>query len=266
MATSLRADGATRGDQAEATALVVAGAVLLVLPFVAVLDRMGEIWFWLSVLFALGGVFIGALGVRWFLTEGPALSANPAESHPACAGDPIEIPVNVRLVDARSRLYAHALRFSALGSAVVLLVVELGVLKWGVVGLFGLSFAADHILLRPQRYVLDADGLHPGGLLKRRAIEWSAVSSLFWRHYPDDAQPTFPSGERIIVERNSGDDLEYVFNRKYGGTEAAVVVRALLPVLSDRIRILSPGRTLRVDLGESRVSEALEASSEVDGQ
>ena len=230
MATSLRADGATRGDQAEATALVVAGAVLLVLPFVAVLDRMGEIWFWLSVLFALGGVFIGALGVRWFLTEGPALSANPAESHPACAGDPIEIPVNVRLVDARSRLYAHALRFSALGSAVVLLVVELG------------------------------------GLLKRRAIEWSAVSSLFWRHYPDDAQPTFPSGERIIVERNSGDDLEYVFNRKYGGTEAAVVVRALLPVLSDRIRILSPGRTLRVDLGESRVSEALEASSEVDGQ
>ena len=62
------------------------------------------------------------------------------------------------------------------------------------------------------------------------------------------------------------DDLEYVFNRKYGGTEAAVVVRALLPVLSDRIRILSPGRTLRVDLGESRVSEALEASSEVDGQ
>ena len=252
---AVRADGATRGDKAEATALVVGGSVLLTLPFVVLLDRMAEGWFWVSVAAALGGAFILGLGVRWFATVGAPLASGPAAAHPLCALGPVEIPVNVRLVEARNRQRAHLLRFVALGSAVVLLVVDVGPLKWAVVALFLISFVADHVLLRPRRYVLDRTGLRGAGLLARK-VTWEGADSLWWRHYPDKERPPFPTSERLILEREGGDDVEFVFHRRYGGTDASFVVRALLPVLGDRLKVLSPRTVARQEL-DARVSEQL---------
>ena len=251
----VRADGATRGDKAEATALVVGGAVLLTLPFVVLLDRMAEGWFWVSVAAALGGAFIAGLGVRWFATVGVPLTSAAASTHPLCGPPPVEIPMNVRLVEARNRQRAHILRFIALGSAVVLLVVDVGPLKWAVVALFLVSFVADHILLRPRRYVLDEKGLHGSGPLARK-VGWQGIVSVWWRYYPEPRRPPFPTSERLIVERDGGDDVEFVFHRKYGGTEASLVVRALIPVLGDRLKVLSPRSGDRQEL-DARVSEQL---------
>jgi hypothetical protein len=255
----VRSDGATRGDKAEATALVVGGAVLLTLPFVVLLDRMAEGWFWVSLAAALGGAFILGLGVRWFATVGAPLVSAAAADHPLCALGPVEIPINVRLVEARNRQRAHLLRFVALGSAVVLLVVDVGLLKWAVVGLFLISFVADHILLRPRRYVLDEAGLHGAGLLARK-VAWQGTASLWWRYYPDKARPPFPTSERLIVERDGGDDVEFVFHNRYGGTEASFVVRALVPVLGDKLKVLSPRVAARQEL-DARVSERLASSA-----
>lgn len=256
---TVRLDGATRADRAEAAALLVAGAVLLILPFVAVLDRMGDLWLGVSLLAAGGGVFIGALGVRWFSTDGPTLVASSPTGHTALPLAPIELPAALRLVDASSRLRAHGLRFAALGSAVLLLVVDVGDLKWIAIALFGVSFIADHVLLRPRRFVIDAKGMRPEGLGRKRGFDWDDVTAVYWRWYPPDARPPFPSGERIIVERKgTGLDLEFVFHRRYGGSDAATVIQAAMPLVGDRIKVLSPSTTSRADIQATAVSEAVE--------
>jgi len=255
-----RLDGATRGDRAEATALLVAGAVLLTVPFVAVLDRMGDLWFGVGLLAAGAGVFIGTLGVRWFSTEGPSLVTSSPSGHPEVeSAVAVELPAAVRLVEATSRLRAHSLRFAALGSAVLLLLVDVGPLKWVVVGLFLVSFAADHILLRPRRWVIDERGMRPEGLGRGGGFEWDAVVVMYWRWYPERDRPPFPSGERIVVERGgAGRDLEFVFHRRYGGSSGAMVVRAAMPLLGDRVKVLSPSTTTREDVPSPQVSEAVE--------
>ncbi|MCP4873261.1 MAG: hypothetical protein GY898_31595 [Proteobacteria bacterium] len=256
---TVRLDGATRADRAEATALLVAGAVLLMLPFVAVLDRMGELWFGVTLLAAGGGVFIGALGVRWFSVEGPPLAASSPVGHRELPTMEIELPASLRLVEAASRLRAHGLRFAALGSAVLLLVVDVGDLKWVVVALFGVSFVADHILLRPRRFVIDADGLRPEGRGRGGGFRWEDVSAVYWRWYPADMRPPFPSGERIIVElEEQGLDLEFVFHRRYGGSDASMVIQAALPVIGDRIKVLSPASDPRAQVDTPAVSETME--------
>ena len=73
--SGVRADGATRGDLAEATSLVVAGGVLVFMPLLAFLDRLGSFWVWVCAGGALGGAAIAGLGLRWFLVEGPPLVA-----------------------------------------------------------------------------------------------------------------------------------------------------------------------------------------------
>jgi hypothetical protein len=256
---AVRPDGATRGDKAEATALVFGGAAMLVLPFIAVLDRMGEGWFWLSVVAALGGAFVSGLGVRWFATEGPPLTSAPAQGHALCGGGAVDLPLNVRLVEARNRQRAHILRLVALASAVALLVVDVGPFKWAVIALFGLSFLADHVLLRPRRYVLDATGLHGGGVLAAK-IPWTDVQDLYWRSYPTGPRPPFPSSERLIVERTSGRDVEFVFQKRYGGTPADVVVRAGLPTLGERVKVLVPKIAARQEV-VAPVSQVLDASN-----
>ncbi len=257
---NLRPDGATRGDLAEATALIVGGVALLFMPLIVLLDRMAEGWFWAASLFSLLGAFVALLGVRWFVTEGPALTALPASMDDSLARDAVPLPANVRLVDARHRLAAHALRFAALGSGGLLVAVDVGSLGWLVVGLFLLSFVADHVLLRPQRYVLDERGLHAGGLLRGKPLLWDDVRALHWRHYPGPERPPFPGGERLVVERHNADDREFVFHRRYGGTEADVVVRALLPLLQERVRSLRPGKVERPQVPESSVAASLDAA------
>ena len=247
---TLRPDGATRGDLAEATAMVVGGLALLFLPLIVLFDRMAEGWFWATSVFSLIGAFVGLLGVRWFVTEGPTLCAVPAADD-ALAEGVIELPANVRLVDAKNRLTAHTLRFAALGSGALLVAVDIGVLGWGVVGLFLVSFVADHVLLRPQRYVLDEQGLHAEGLLGGKLLPWSDVQAVHWRHYPGPAKPTFPGGERLIIERADLDDREFVFHRRYGGTDAELVVRAILPLLGEKVRSLRPGTVERTDASDA---------------
>lgn len=255
----LRPDGATRADRAEASALVVAALVLLMMPVFAALDRLSPVWFGVTLAAAAGGVFIGALGVRWFLVEGPPLVAQNADGHPALASyRAVELPAGVRLVEARSRLGAHAVRFAALGSAVLLFVVEVGDFKWVAVGLIALSFVADHTMLRPQRFVLDEEGLSPDGMMARGRCGWDDVVALYWRHYPGEARPPFPSGERVVVERTEGEDLEFVFHRKYGGTAAAELVATLQPLLGDRVRLLLPRTEERVEIKSADVSEIVD--------
>jgi hypothetical protein len=255
---SLRPDGATRGDLAEASALVVGGVAMLFLPLIVLMDRMAEGWFWATSVFSVGGAIVAMLGVRWFVTEGPALTAMPASSDDSLPQTPVELPVNVRLVDARNRLMAHWLRFAALASAAFLVAVDLGILAWAVVALFLISFVADHVLLRPQRYVLDGDGLHAEGLLGGKVLPWSEIQAVHWRHYPGKARPPFPGGERLIVEREDADDREFVFHRRYGGTEAELVVRAVLPLLGEKVRSLRPGRVERPKVAETSVASMLE--------
>jgi hypothetical protein len=135
---------------------------------------------------------------------------------------------------------AHALRFLALGSGLFLLVVDVGPLGWGVVGLFAVSFVADHVLLRPKRYVVDAQGFGGSGCLTRRGLRWDAVTCVHWRRYPGKERPPFPGGERIVIEVNEGADIEFVFARKYGGSAGRDVIAALLPVAGEKIRVLQP--------------------------
>lgn len=257
---SLRPDGATRGDLAEAAALIVGGLAMLFLPLIVLLDRMAEGWFWVTSAMSLAGAFVALLGVRWFVTEGPTLTSRSAADDDTLIGGAIDLPANVRLVEARNRLRAHGLRFAALASGALLVAVDVGGLGWVVVGLFLLSFIADHVLLRPQRYVLDEAGLTAEGLFGGRTLRWGDVEAVHWRHYPGDQRPPFPGGERLIIERTDTDDREFVFHRRYGGTDAELVVRALLPVLEDKVRSLRPAQGARVDVPDTSVAALLDSS------
>ncbi|MCO4769572.1 MAG: hypothetical protein KDA24_06030 [Deltaproteobacteria bacterium] len=261
--SGVRADGATRGDLTEATSLVVAGGVLLFLPVLAMLDRLGSTWVWLSACGALGGAIIAGLGVRWFLVEGPALVALGPDGEPRVhRAEPIALPAGVRLVEMRARLFAHGLRFTALAAGALLVFVDVGPLKWAVLLLFFVSFVADQLLLRPTRWVLDEAGLTSKSFLGRRSVAWTDVQSVFWRHYPDAAQPPFPSGERVIIEQE-GDtpDLEFVFHKRGVGTAGVTFVQALAPLVGDRLRVLRPRGVGRVDVDAPALSELLEASA-----
>jgi hypothetical protein len=234
---SLRTDGATRGDLAEATALVVTGGALLLMPVVAVLDRVDPGWLWVAIAGAGAGLLIAGLGVRWFLVDGPPLQSLPAEQV-AGLGAEVPLPAAVRLIEARERTRAHGLRLVAVVAGLLLMLVDLGFLRWLVVGAFFASFAADQILLRPLRWILDDRGLRRDGRIGRRALAWSDVRAVWWRAYGDGAAAPFPSGERVIVEREGGDDLEFVFHRRGLGTEARAFVSALAPLVGDKLRVL----------------------------
>ncbi len=260
--SGVRPDGATRGDLTEATSLVVAGGVLVFLPLLAMLDRLGPTWVWLSVAGALGGAIIAGLGLRWFLVEGPTLVALHADAESRIQRDePVALPAGVRLVEMRSRLVAHSLRFSALSAGAMLVFFELGPLKWVVVALFFVSFIADQLLLRPARWVLDERSLSSKGLFRRRDVKLADVESVYWRHYPDDLQPPFPSGERVIIER-AGDvpDLEFVFHRRAPGTTGEIFVQALAPLVMERLRVLRPRGSKREHTEVPPLSEVLEAA------
>jgi hypothetical protein len=235
-----RADGATRGDLAEATAMLMAGAALIFLPIFALLDRQATAWVWVTAFAGAAGVAIGALGIRWFLVEGPALAAFEGKKDAALTGGVVPLPARVRLVEAKARLTAHALRFAALAGGALLILFELGAFKWVAVALFAVSFIADHLLLRPRPWFLEDGQLRGGGLFFKVTVPWSEVQTVHWRHYPGKRRPPFPGGERIIVELEGGEDLEFVFHKRYGGTNASFVVRAMLPLLGDRVRSLRP--------------------------
>lgn len=247
--SGVRADGATRGDLAEAASLVVAGGVLLALPILSILDRLGSVWTWLCVAGALGGAIIAGLGLRWFIVEGPPLVALNAKDEPALRRDaPIELPAGVRLVDARSRLRAHILRFVAIASGGLLILFDLGPLKWVILGLFFVSFVADQLLLRPVRWILDEEGLGRSTWVGSTRVLWKDVTSLYWRHYPDQLQPPFPTGERVIIEQEGeARDLEFVFHRRSPGTDGTLFVQALAPVVGNRLRVLRPRTAVRSD-------------------
>jgi len=247
--SGVRADGATRGDLAEAASLVVAGGVLLILPLLAILDRLGSLWTWLSAGGAVGGLIIAGLGLRWFIVEGPALVAiGPNEEELLRRETPIALPAGVRLVDARRRLRAHVLRFVAIAAGGLLVFFDLGPLKWAVLALFFVSFVADQVLLRPVRWILDEESLTRSSWLGSTRIEWSTVTSLYWRHYPEAAQPPFPSGERVIIEQE-GDarDVEFVFHQRSPGTKGQLFVQALAPIVGNRLRVLRPRTDARAD-------------------
>jgi len=248
---ALRDDGATRGDRNEATALVVAGACLLVLPGVVVADRLPAVWFWVAAVVATGATLVMGLGLRWFLLEGPTLgtlsSVDEAGIIPASRSS---FPVSLRLVEARNRMRAHILRFVALGSGLVLLVVDVGVFGWLVVGLFGVSFVADHILLRPKNYLVTEEDIGGVGWLTRTPISWESVKRVHWRRYPGKERPPFPGGERIVIEETDGQDVEFVFAPSYGGSRGDELVAAVLAVAEGKVRILQP-RSQGRDLGSS---------------
>jgi len=238
---AIRPDGATRGDLAEATALLLGGVVLLPVPVLVYFDRLAGGWLYGSLFFAVLGAASAAVGLRWFFVEGPPLRAAGPEDVPVLrgAGEP-DLPQTVRLVEARSRLIAHVLRFSAIGSGVLLVAVSLGPLKWAVLALFGASFVADQTLLSPHRWVVDEKGLRRRGPLGSDGVPWADVAAVFWKHYPAGVKPPFPSGERLIIERNEGDDLELVFHRRQSGTDAAFLVRTIAPLVGDRLKVLLP--------------------------
>jgi len=238
---SVRPDGATRGDLAEATALVIGGVILLPVPWFVYFDRLAAGWLYGSLLFAAVGLVSAAVGMRWFLVEGPALvAAAPGDVGLLRAPGDVELPQSVRLVEARSRLLAHVLRFSAIGSGALLFAVSLGPLKWVVLTLFGASFVADQTLLSPFRWVVDKDGLSRRGLMGGTTVSWDEVGAAFWKHYPQGVKPPFPSGERLIIERPGGQDLELVFHRRQKGTDAAFFVRLIAPMIGDRLKVLLP--------------------------
>lgn len=261
---SLRADGATRGDRNEAIALVVGGATLLVFPLVVAADRLSEVWFWVAAFVATGATLVLGLGLRWFLMEGPSLGAVAKGALNLDApGGQGSFPRTVRLVEARNRLRAHSLRFAALGSGLVLLVVDLGVVGWLVVVLFLLSFVADHVLLRPKRYQLDEKGFRGMGRLTMSELSWEAVERVFWRRYPGKERPPFPGGERLVIETRNEEDVEFVFSRRYGGSECREVVQAMWPVLGERLQVLEPRDTTRVEVDAPTVSDLLIQAAEI---
>ncbi len=238
---ALRADGATRGDRNEAIALVVAGVGLLALPWVVVADRLATVWFWLAVVVMVGATVVLGLGLRWFLLEGPTLGTLLAVSDTGVVPrSPSTFPATLRLVEAHNRMRAHLIRFAALGSGLAVLVVDVGPLGWVVVLLFGLSFVADHVLLRPKSYLVDSERVTGGGLTSGAGFSWASVTQVHWRRYPGKERPPFPGGERIVIETSEGEDVEFVFSSKYGGSSAGEVIAAMLPVVGERIRVLQP--------------------------
>jgi len=248
----VRLDGATRGDRAEAIALVVGGVALVAMPIVALFDRIDGAWLFLSSAAAVAGLLIGGLGARWFLVPGPTLAASPFQLSKTQQAP--ELPVQVRLVDARYRLIAHVLRYLAFGGGFILLLLGSSFLPSSLriavlVSLFVTSVIADQLLLRPRRYILDQDGLQPRGIIAKHGVRWEEVQTLYWRSYPDDQQPPYPSGERIIIEREDDSDMEFVFHRKHKGTEAEFVVRATQELLTHRLRVLTP-RPQSTEVGE----------------
>jgi len=261
--SGVRADGATRGDLTEATSLVVAGGVLVFLPLLAVLDRLGSTWVWLCVGGALGGAIIAGLGLRWFLVEGPPLVSVSPDAEPRLERDtPIELPAGVRLVEMRSRLIAHGVRFAALAAGALLVVVDLGPIKWFVLVLFFVSFIADQFLLRPTRWVLDSKSLGRKSVFGERTVGWDTVKAVYWRHYLETAQPPFPSGERIIIERDGGEpDLEFVFHKRGTGTAGETFAQALAPLLGERLRVLRPRGTARAEVDAPALSEVLDGTN-----
>lgn len=220
---------------------MVGGLVLLPVPLLVFFDRLAGGWFYGSIFFAALGAVSAGFGLRWFLVEGPPLVTAPVESVPALrgAGDP-DLPQVVRLIEARSRLIAHSLRFAALGSGILLVIVSLGPLKWLVLALFGASFVADQTLLSPHRWVVDAEGLRRHGPFASDGVPWEDVDAVFWKHYPPGIKPPFPGGERLIIERRKGEDLELVFHRRQNGTDAAFLVRTIAPLVGDRLKVLQP--------------------------
>ena len=238
---ALRADGATRGDRNEAIALVAAGVGLLAMPWIVVADRLATVWFWLAVVVMVGATVVLGLGLRWFLLEGPTLGTLLAVSDTGVVPRSRDtFPVTFRLVEAHNRMRAHVLRFAALGSGLFVVVVDVGPIGWVVVFLFGLSFVADQVLLRPKSYVVDSEGVAGGGLLGRAGFSWASVNQVHWRRYPGKERPPFPGGERIVIETREGEDVEFVFSSKYGGSSAGEVIAAMLSVVGERIRVLQP--------------------------
>ncbi len=238
---AIRPDGATRGDLAEATALLAGGVVLLPVPLLVYFDRLAGGWLYGSLVFAVLGLISAGVGLRWFLVEGPPLvAADPGDVTVLRGAGSPDLPQMVRLVEARSRLIAHVLRFSAIGSGALLVAVSLGPLKWLVLALFGASFVADQTLLKPHRWVVDEQGLRRQGAWGSDGVPWSDVAAVFWKHYPPGVKPPFPSGERLIIERTQGDDLELVFHRRQSGTDAAFLVRTISPLIGDRLKVLLP--------------------------
>jgi hypothetical protein len=253
----LRLDGATQGDQIEATALIVGGGALLCMPLLALIDGVPTVWLMLSLGGGLAGLAIAGLGVRWFSSEGSPLESSLASSNAAfVAMAQEEVPINLLLVEARQRFQAHCLRFVALGAGAVLMVFDdLGdIMRWLVVALFIVSFVADQFLLRPRRYILHEERLSRTGLFAPLDLAWETVKTVYWRHYPDDVKPPFPSGERLIFDLEEGSDLEFVFRGTSASDDAARLARALLPRLGNRLRILTPRRE-RAEIGEHNVSE-----------
>jgi len=237
----LRGDGATRGDRNEAIALVVAGVGLFALPWIVVADRLATVWFWVAVVVMVGATGVLALGLRWFLLEGPTLGTLLAVSDTGVvARSPNSLPATLRLVEAHNRMRAHLIRFAALGSGLLVLVVDVGPIGWVVVFLFGLSFVADHVLLRPKSYQVDSEGVAGGGFVRRAGFSWANVTQVHWRRYPGKERPPFPGGERIVIETSEGEDVEFVFSGKYGGSSAGEVIAAMLPVVGEKIRVMQP--------------------------
>lgn|GEM_PF-1642116 len=256
-----RADGATRGDRIEATALIVAGLVLLCVPVLALMDELEPHWLLLSLLSAVAGLAIGGLGLRWFREEGPRLESSLAIADAAfMASEPRPTPVELRLIDAGKRFVAHCLRFIAFASAGLLMFVELGPVRWLVIAMLGTSFLADQWMLRPRRYVILDSGLQRRGMLSPIEIPWSSITTVFWRHYPGTERPPFPSGERLIFELEKGDGLEFVFRGDSASNDASSMARNLVVFLENKVRILSPRRT-RPEIERQDVSKHLEASS-----
>ncbi len=233
-----RLDGATRADRADAAALVAAGAFLLLLPISAFIDRSDGVWLWVALFAgALGGVLL-ALGLRWFLAEGPALEAKAVAAD--ASGIEAQLPVDLRLVDARLRTRAHGLRGLAYGTALVAVVLDLGRIEWLGIALIFISFLADQVWLRARLVRFDSKGMHPQGLFANSGLEWDHVTTLYWRHYPTDDKPPFPTAERLILEGEPGMDREFSFPGNSDPSDGAHLMQALLPVLGERLRILRP--------------------------
>ncbi len=259
--SSLRSDGATRGDQIEATALIIAGVVLMCIPVLAVVDQLDTLWLFVSLAAGAAGLVIGGVGVRWFRQEGPYLESSLATADSRFLSlDGCERPVELRLIEAGQRFVAHCLRFVAFGSAGLIMLVELGPARWLVVAMFGTSFLADQWMLRPRLYTLNTDGLERRSLLAPLKISWSCVKTVYWRHYPANNQPPFPSGERLIFELKEGKDLEFVFRGSSAKDQAETMTRTLVAHLDNKVRILSP-RHGRAEIVRQDVSEHLSPSA-----
>ena len=236
---------------------IVGGGALMSMPLLALVDRLNSLWLLLSLAGGLAGVAIAGLGIRWFRREGPALESNLASGNAAfVARPPVELPINLHLIEAKQRFQAHCLRFVAIGAAALLMFVNLGMLRWLVIALLLTSFLADQFLLRPRRYVLHDDRLSRTGLFAPLDLQWSTVKMAYWRHYPAELTPPFPSGERLIFELEVGPDLEFVFRGTNACDDATRLARALLPRLENRLRLLTPRRD-RAEIAERNVSEHL---------